>query len=86
MMNGRMDARTYARTSEHGTSTRHARVARYNYFSETIKGVVLRYPGGPKFAQNRSICYDFRDKQHFRFLPKFKMAAKIWKFSIFRRT
>ena len=37
------------------------------------------YPVGPKFAQNRSISYSFRDKKHFPFLPKFKMAAEIWK-------
>ena len=33
-------------------------------------------PWGPKFARNCSISYNFRDKWHFPFLPKFKMADK----------
>ena len=37
-------------------------------------GVVTSTLGDPKFSRNRSISYSFRDKQHFPFPPKFKMA------------
>ena len=38
--------------------------------------VVLGNLGSPKFARNCSISYSFREKQHFPFPPKLKMAAK----------
>ena len=43
---------------------------------------ILRTPlvhRGPKFVRNCPIYYDFQDKQHFAFLPKFKMVAEIQK-------
>ena len=52
--------------------------------AEIRKSIFFRYPGGviigtlgvQNFARNHSISYGFRDKQHFPFLPKLKMAAE----------
>ena len=38
--------------------------------------IVLYYPGGQKFARNRSISYGFRDIHTFSFSIKSKMPAK----------
>ena len=46
-----------------------------NFFKYLIE-VVLGNLGGPKFAQNSSISYGFRDKRHFPFPQKLKRAAK----------
>ena len=45
-------------------------------FFRGARGVAVRTLGDPKFAQNCSISYGFRDKRHFPFPQKFKMAAE----------
>ena len=47
-------------------------------FSEVLEEQSL-LPGGPIFTLNHSISYSFRDKGHFPFPVKFKIAAEIIK-------
>ena len=41
--------------------------------------VLLYYPAGQKFAQNRSISYGFRDIHNFLFSAKFQDGRQKWR-------
>ena len=53
----------------------------WHFQRQYTKGLI--YPNGQKLVWNCSIPYGFRDKWHFKFPPKFKMADKTLEIQLF---
>ena len=55
-----------------------------NWNSSPLHRILLYYPAGQKFAQNRSISYGFRDIHTFPFSAKIQDGRQKWrKFKFF---